>query len=367
MVNCTPVPLPAIPGMPRTLLPGGAPPLGERSPNIAPAAAPASAAGGKRGTKRKSTDALPEDPDEIKAMMFPPELDEIEDDDPRLEQFPRETCNQVRRKIRAWTDSGAQNIGEFQRTIGVSGPAYGRFMNRAGTWAGEETDTYWKAQLYFNKRRLLGLPLAKPKPKKPKTTTTSTTAAAAAGAAGAAAGAAASASASGADADAAAAAAAKKAEQLEAKVARLLDTCDDITLPGEGTEAGVPVYDTPAEMRKKFRALMAKEGVTKSAFMRALSKMIPHETRVSAQNLKTFMDQTTTMDGNTSKSFYAGYLLFEKQRIRDNKPKSAFRLEMEARHGPEGVNRTTNMKTTSFICLANERPFVDKYGCLQMM
>ncbi|KLU92883.1 hypothetical protein MAPG_11828 [Magnaporthiopsis poae ATCC 64411] len=292
-------------------------------------------------------------------MMFPPELDEIEDDDPRLDQYPRETCNQVRRKIRTWTDSGAQKIGEFQRTIGVSGPAYGRFMNRAGTWAGEETDTYWKAQLYFNKRRLLGLPLAKPKPKPKKSKTTTT--------AGAGTAAAASTSASAPAPSANADADAKKAERLEAKVAKLLDTCDDIKLPGEGTKAGVPVYDTPAEMRKKFRALLAKEGVTKSAFMRALSKMIPNDTRVSAQNLKTFMDQTTTMDGNTSKSFYAGYLLFEKQRIRDGKPKSAFRLEMEARHGPEGVNRTTNMKTTSFICLGNERPFVDKYGCLQMM
>ncbi|KAL8382466.1 hypothetical protein RB595_006310 [Gaeumannomyces hyphopodioides] len=340
MVNCTPVPLPAIPGMPRTSLPGGAPPLSERSPNIAPAA------GAKRGTKRKSTDAPPpEDPDAVKAMMFPDELDEIEDDDPRLEQYPRQTCNQVRRQIRTWTESGAQKIGEFQRTIGVSGPAYGRFMNRTGTWAGEETDTYWKAQVYFNKRRLLGLPLALPKPKKAKKAKTA--AAAASG---------------GADP-----AAAKKAADQDAKMAKLLDTCDDITLPGEGTEAGVPVFDTPAEMRKKFRALLAKEGVTKSAFMRALSKMIPDDTPVSAQNLKTFMDQTGTMDGNTSKSFYAGYLLFEKQRIRDGKPKSAFRQEMEARHWPEGVNRTTNMKTTGFICLATERPYIDKYGSLEIM
>lgn len=341
MVNCTPVPLPAIPGMPRTSLPGGARPLSERSPNIAPAARPSSAGGAKRGTKRKSTDALPKEPDAAKAMMFPDELDEMEDDDPRLEQYPRQTCNQVRKQIRAWTESGAQKVGEFQRTIGVSGPAYGRFMNRTGAWAGEETDTYWKAQAYFNKRRLLGLPLALPKPKKAKT-------AAAAGSGDAGPG------------------AAKKAADLDAKVAKLLDTCDDITLPGEGTEAGVPVFDTPAEMRKKFRALLAKEGVTKSAFMRALSKMIPNDTPVSAQNLKTFMDQTATMDGNTSKSFYAGYLLFEKQRIRDGKPKSAFRQEMEGRHGPGGVNRTHNVKS-GFICRAHERPHIDKYGSLQIL
>ncbi|KAL8298191.1 hypothetical protein RB600_002958 [Gaeumannomyces tritici] len=339
MVTCTPVPLPAIPGMPRTSLPGGAPPLGERSLNIAPPAAAAAAA--KRGTKRKSTDAPSEDPEAVKAMMFPAELDEMEDDDPRIAQYPRQTCNQVRKTIRTWTESGAQKIGEFQRTIGVSGPAYNRFMNRAGTWAGEETDTYWKAQIYFNQRKALGLPLALPKPKKPKTT------AAPSG-----------------DANPEAA---KKGAGQDAKVAKLLDACDDITLPGEGTEGGVPVYDTPSEMRKKFRALLAKEGVSRAAFMRALSKMIPDETHVSAQNLKTFMDQTGTMDGNTSKSFYAGYLLFEKQRVRDGKPKSAFRQEMEARHQPEGVERETNLKTTGFLCLAGERPHIDKYGSLQMV
>jgi hypothetical protein len=282
--------------------------------------------------------------------MFPPELDDIDDDDPRLERFSPVSCTQVRRKIRSWIDSGAMKVGEFQNKLGVSSPAYHRFMNKAGPWDGQECDTYWSAHYFFAKRQLLGLPMTLPKPKKVKTSASTnrapTTAASAATAAAA----------------PAAGAGAKKAGKADDKVARLLDTCDDIVLPGEGTPAGVPVFDTCAEVRKRLRALMARDDVSKSAVYRALSRMIPGDTPVSAQNMQTFMGQPQVMDGNTSKSFYAAYLLFEKQRLRDGRPKSAFRREMERAHGPGGVDRERNHRVTGVFCAVGQSIGMDKYG-----
>ncbi|KAI9898052.1 hypothetical protein N3K66_006412 [Trichothecium roseum] len=239
-----------------------------------------------------------------------------------------ETCNAVRRKVRNWIESGAMKVGEFQKEIGVSFKTYGSFMNRTKTWYGDNTVTYWNAMLLFRKRELQGLPLQVPKAKT----------------AGAGAGAGASTTKAG---------AAKKQDQL-------LDT-GDVELPGEDT-GSVVVFELPRNIRTKLNALL-KKGVTQAALARALSQMMPEGATVSTHVLRTFLGHRHIMDGSDSAAFYAGYVLCEKLRLKEGKPKSKFREEVEAAHGPRGVP-THIGKGTSFICFKDERPHYDKWGVL---
>lgn len=205
-------------------------------------------------------------------------------------------------------------------------------MNRTGTWDGEGCDTYWKACLFFKKRELAGLPLKVPKAKKAKTT-------AAGGSTGAAAG--------------GKAAGAKAADDL-------LNT-SDVVLPGED-KGNVAVYMTCDEVRKALRAIIAK-GVSQAALARTLSTMYPAdgEKKVSPANLRYFLGRNGPLDGNTNSSYYAGYCLFEKLRIKEGKPKSGWREEMEGVHGRGGVD-VENNSNGSYCVRIDDSLFIDKYG-----
>ncbi|KAF4465731.1 hypothetical protein FALBO_7406 [Fusarium albosuccineum] len=267
--------------------------------------------------KRKSDAAANTSKDEL----FPEDAEDIDDDDPRLDRHDWDTCNAVRRKIRAWIESGAQKVGEFQQTIGVSSKAYGSFMNRTGTWDGEGCDTYIKAYLFFKKREIQGLPLKANKPKKAKT------------------------------------AASTKA------IDDALDVSGVDELPGEAAGT-VPIYDTCDDIRKKIRPLLAKEGMTQAAFIRKLNEGLPPGRSVSPANLRYFMGRKGVREGNTNVTFYAAYVFFEKKRIKANKPKTEFRLDMEETWGSEGFD-IKNGSNTGFFCLNNEVPYVDRFGKIQ--
>ncbi|KAH7156209.1 hypothetical protein EDB81DRAFT_880539 [Dactylonectria macrodidyma] len=294
----TPVPVPVIPGFSTS--------AGGTAPAPKPAPKPAAS------RKRKS------DVVETNQDLFPDDAPEIDSDDERLVLTQSDTCNAVRRKIRNWTESGAMKVGEFQNTLGVSSKAYGSFMNRTGTWDGDGCDTYFKACAYFKKRELQGLPLKASKPKKPKT-----------------------------------------AESAQ-HVVDLLDT-GDIELPGEANNR-VPVFDTCDEVRKKIRALLAKDGVTQAAFVREISKTFTDGRNVSPANLRYFMGRKGPVDGNTNVSFYAGYVFFEKQRVKAGKPKTKFREEMESVHRGTGIDVKTNSHGPFFV-VGDSVPTYDKYGC----
>ncbi|KAI9157957.1 hypothetical protein HJFPF1_05942 [Paramyrothecium foliicola] len=324
---CTPVPLPVIPSAARQS--GSATPASdENQPPITSggkAALPASKPAGSKkpapratgdkpaaaSSKKRKSDAV-----EDKTEMFPAALDDIDDEDPRLD-FPKDTCNAVRKMIHNWTDSGAMKIGEFQDALGVSSKAYGAFMNRNGTWDGEGCDTYWKAMTFFNKRRLLNLPLKAPTLKKPKKATA--------------------------------------AEQAS----NLLDV-SGVDLQGEQS-CSVPVYDTCDEIRKKIRALLARDGITQAAFIREISKTYPDDKNVSAANLRYFMGRKGPLGGNTNATYYAAYVFFEKQRIKAGKPKSKFREEMEQVHGRDGVDVEHSSEGHVWV-MAGESVHTDKYG-----
>lgn len=98
------------------------------------------------------------------------------------------------------------------------------------------------------------------------------------------------------------------------------------------------IFDTCEEVRRKIKQFfhMYDKKTTKAAFMRTLS-IIYHET-LAVGRLKTFMDpkKTEALDGNTSPVYYAAFVFFELCRLRDGRPKSDHRVNMEEIWGDEG-------------------------------
>jgi hypothetical protein len=85
---------------------------------------------------------------------------------------------------------------------------------------------------------------------------------------------------------------------------------------------------------------------------------------LNPQTMKAFLAQKGVKDGNTSKAFYCGYVFFEKQRLRENKPMSKHRETMEELH-PTGVDTTNNPKTTRYIVSSATRSLgYDQYGVM---
>ncbi|CAI6091637.1 unnamed protein product [Clonostachys chloroleuca] len=271
------------------------------------------------------------DADLIERILFPDDEEKIDDDDPRLLSYS-DTPGEVRTKIRAWIESGAQTEAEFQKTIGVDPTEYWTFLGYL-TSPDQPSDVHKKASLFFHKRELQGLPIEIPERNKIKPTASKKKKPTKSAAKG-------------------------KSDSME----RLLDTGDYI-LPGE-EEGDVDIFETPREVRRKMRALLAK-GVTQAAFARALSDMLPEGSgTLNPQTMKAFLAHKGVMDGNTSKAFYCGYVFFEKQRLRDNKPMSKHREAMEELH-PTGVDTTHNPKTTRYIVSSATRSLgYDQYGIM---
>ncbi|KAI1451670.1 hypothetical protein F4805DRAFT_471472 [Annulohypoxylon moriforme] len=248
------------------------------------------------------------------AVGGPQYIPEIDDSDPRLHRVD-ETCNQIRRKIKNFIEGGNMRVGEFQRAINVTSSTYQRFMRQNGMYKGSESATYSRAFAFFKRRELQGLKASPP----------------------------------------------KKARKDEER--KVLDV-DDIELEGEDTQQA-PVYDTCDEIRRKIRAYLRKPDVSQAAFCQAISKSFPDEGRkVQSRQLNAFLGKKGPMSGNTSPVFYGAYVFLEKQRIKDRKPKSGMRCEMEKIH-PNGVDTTD--PRTRWICKDNERPVRDEYGRIRFV
>ncbi|KAI1100382.1 hypothetical protein F4804DRAFT_319240 [Jackrogersella minutella] len=204
-------------------------------------------------------------------------------------------------------------VGEFQKIIGMSSAAYQRLMNQSGTYKGSECETYFRVFAFFKKLELQGLKAVPP----------------------------------------------KKVKKNEEK--KVLDV-SDVKLDGEDTQE-VPVYETCDEIRKKIRAFL-KPDVSQPAFCQAISKSFPDGRKIQSRQLNAFLDKKGSMSGNTSSVFYGAYVFFEKLRIKDGKPKSDMRQEMENIH-PGEVNTTDPMMW--WTCRDNERPIHDRYGRIQFV
>ncbi|KFX92300.1 hypothetical protein O988_07329 [Pseudogymnoascus sp. VKM F-3808] len=139
----------------------------------------------------------------------------------------------------------------------------------------------------------------------------------------------------------------------------------NIHLDGEEHE-NVPVYDTCDKVREKIRAFLCQDGVTQAAFLREIAKTFGNGRIIQVNMLNRFLGKEGPKSGNVSSIFYAGYVFFEKMRIKDGKPKTAFREEMEdiwdgVLNQTPGFDRSTR-HNTGYVCGPGYVLVLDEYG-----
>ncbi|KAK0719310.1 hypothetical protein B0H67DRAFT_509588 [Lasiosphaeris hirsuta] len=159
----------------------------------------------------------------------------------------------------------------------------------------------------------------------------------------------------------------KAAKEIVRDVASsLLDVSDIVELEDEDDGGPVPVYDTCDTVRRKIRILLAKDGITQAAFLRAIVTAAYGENstkKIQSTSLSGFMKQKGPLAGNTSAVYYAAYVFFEKVRIKQKKPKSNDREIMEEIH-INGVDTTVQSGKIKYVGSASSRLGMDKYGRL---
>ena len=125
-----------------------------------------------------------------------------------------------------------------------------------------------------------------------------------------------------------------------------VDDVSDIHLDREETDE-VPVYDTCDEIRRKLTAYLRREGVTQAALLRMIHAELhggKKTSRLQSSQLARFLQMKGANTGNTSVLFYASYVYFEKLRVKQGKPKSGHREEMERIWGKDGFDIETSSR-----------------------
>ena len=239
----------------------------------------------KASKKRKSEDVSPADVD----------LDDVDIDGMLVE----DNCDQVRRKLQNFLDSGAMTKGRLAEACGTSTASLSRFMGQHGKFKGDGCDAYHGAWGFFKKREILGLEMPK---KKQKTSATGSSA--------------------------------KGNAQDSSSHADI----SEVHLDGEESDA-VPVFDTCDEVRRKMTLHFKKEGVTQAQFCRDINAQLhsADKPKGTTRQLTTFRSNKGANSGAKSPIFYAAYV-FEKIRVKEGKPKGQRRKEMEDAWGGKGMN-----------------------------
>ncbi|KAK5274418.1 hypothetical protein LTR96_001019 [Exophiala xenobiotica] len=280
------------------------------------------------GKKRKSTEASPTNPDDI----------ELPDGMP-IEW----SAQQIRAKIRQYVNSGEMKVGEFQKKLDVSSTSYNRFMAMNGADKGTSSDTYFSAAEFFKRRELAGLKM--PRQKKAKTTgdspdtnksgSTTTTP--------------------------------KKSKKDEIAEVEKANDVSDITLPGEEDDS-VPVFDTCDDIRTKIKRYMRETPhATGAGFVRTAARALPEnsERRAAQHGLTKFLNAKGPSKGAESNVFYTAYVFFEKLRIKQGKPKSKKREEMEKEWGRQGMKLRDSSKVHILMGPGLPGMHADKYGIMR--
>eukprot|EP00555_Chaetoceros_dichaeta_P008245 CAMPEP_0198274036 /NCGR_PEP_ID=MMETSP1447-20131203/58901_1 /TAXON_ID=420782 /ORGANISM="Chaetoceros dichaeta, Strain CCMP1751" /LENGTH=263 /DNA_ID=CAMNT_0043967985 /DNA_START=11 /DNA_END=799 /DNA_ORIENTATION=- len=104
----------------------------------------------------------------------------------------------------------------------------------------------------------------------------------------------------------------------------------NITAVRLGDNDMIPVYDSCADLVKKCKEFLSREGVTKAAFCRSLGDL--NQNSLNPFLLGKKQDQC----GNIT--YLRTYIFFEQLRIIENKPKSSRRLKNEVEHAPSGFS-----------------------------
>ncbi|GKZ35148.1 hypothetical protein AbraIFM66950_005700 [Aspergillus brasiliensis] len=219
----------------------------------------------------------------------------------------QKSCDEIRQEIRDFIASGQMSANEFQRAIDVSPRSYSEFLNQQGV-KGARSATYKNALEFFqgwSGGTVVLLAVTQPAVtmagNAPKRT--------------------------------------KKNQQPSAAAVDL----SNIHLDGE-EDGNVPIFDTCDVVRRKIRAHLRKPGVTQAGFI----------------SFGEFLKKKGPNAGSQGAVFYAAYVYFEKLRLKNGKPKDAFRLEME-KIWPNGFE-LDHAANGRFWCGPNKRPWVDKYG-----
>jgi hypothetical protein len=120
--------------------------------------------------------------------------------------------------------------------------------------------------------------------------------------------------------------------------------------------------DTCDDVRRKINAHLKKPSVTQAAFLRAASASFHNPPRtLNARQLSAFRSKKGAVNGNTSGIYYGAYVYFEKLRIKEGKPKSKKREEMEEIHAKDGGIDTKNMQDR-LLTIAGDSWHHDAYG-----
>jgi hypothetical protein len=83
------------------------------------------------------------------------------------------------------------------------------------------------------------------------------------------------------------------------------------------------------EIRKKVNQYLQTPGVTQASFLKDIAIQVGEGINIQGKQLTDFRTKKGPDAGNTSRVYYGSYVFFEKLRLRDDKPKSKHRLEME--------------------------------------
>ena len=94
------------------------------------------------------------------------------------------------------------------------------------------------------------------------------------------------------------------------------------------------------EIRRKIAAYFRTTGITQAEFLRQIGKQIYPEQKLQSKLLNDFRKKAGLEAGNTSAVFHASYVYFEKLRLKEGKPKSKHRLDMEGQWALEGFDIT---------------------------
>ena len=245
------------------------------------------------GSKRKSNDFVAQEID----------LDDIDCEGMYMDL----NCDQVRRRIRTYLDSGEMKVGEFCSAIGVSNKSLNDFLRQSGKMKGSGSSTYGGAWEFFKKREIAGLKMPKKKQKTVPNNTSSNNA---------------------------------TSNSAKEPAASTSVDISSIQLPNQFSD-NVPVFDTCDEIRRKISAHLVKPRVTKAQFCRDLRAQLfsaSAPANIQSAQLDRFRSNKGPRAGCTSSVYYSAYVFFEKWRIAEGKAKSKHRTEMES-IWPGGMER----------------------------
>ena len=217
-------------------------------------------------------------------------------------------------------------VQKFCEEIGVSSKSYYSFLHQSGPDAGISSATYMGAACFFKKRELAGLPMPR---KKAKTASSS--------------------------------AGSSKSDKLAPEAKKDDFDVSGVDLPGQDTDS-VPIYDTCDDIRKKLSAHLRDTSATQASCLRQLSAQDTNQpsSGLSASSLRTFQSHSGASAGSTMPIFYAAYVYFEKLRIKQGKPKTKKREEMEQVWRAKGMDK---MDLTGGVrMLAGETIWADQFG-----